>query len=331
MSNGLENHVPSQVLKELEDVKAQIKASEEQQQPAPEQEAIQSAPEVNTEEIVQDQGIQDVELQQQEQEPQQQSQEVPEVKQEPEKKEINWEQKFNVLNGKYLAEVPRLNATIKALQQELSALKTQILERPAQTQVAAEQKPVEQQHQVSDWDNLREDLGDEIVDTIKSKFDSQQQILETQQKMFTEQNEASFFATLDSTLPNWETVYNSQEFAEWAQGVDLFAEKTYEQILQQARDTHDPHKAALVLNQFMTSNPGTPQQQAPKPKASINSQITPKSVSTGKVPAQPQKLTESQMTELMTSITKGDLPHKEVMEIKNKVSHAHRNGLIIPG
>lgn len=206
---------------------------------------------------------------------------------------IDYRAKFMALEGKYKAEVPRLHTEIRGLKQDLEAANRQIEELKAgQASLSADPDASEP------FTKLREELGEDLggalesavtashaslngeVATIKQSMETLTKTLEKygenldRQAAQSEQAaQVQFFEGLDKQVPLWEQIYHSQEFVEWAKGVNPLSESgsTYDETINRAFAGFNLSPIVNVFNAFLKSvgfEPTTP---------NVNEQIVPAS------------------------------------------------------
>ncbi len=166
---------------------------------------------------------------------------APEVPKLPDASEETWEQRFNAINGKYYAEVPRLADEIRELKRELKARDARLSELEAAAKADPPQPPHDQASVNRDALNeYDEEFGKmyDLVQAQQSKIDALQaalnqvqgnvkQVHETQQ--MSEDN--LFWRDLLIAVPDFDQLNGNKEagikadprFSEWLEGIDGFS------------------------------------------------------------------------------------------------------------
>lgn len=136
---------------------------------------------------------------------------------------VDFEHKYNVLKGKYEAEVPRLHQELADLKAELKSFKD----------AKDEQRSKEEDDGI--LAALKEELGEEAVGPLSKVVESRarkiaaeetqglreslsrlESTLASDRTDRVAQSESQFFDILDSRLPEWEKVYHDQDFVDWS-------------------------------------------------------------------------------------------------------------------
>lgn len=180
----------------------------------------------------------------------------------------DWKQKYNVLKGKYDAEVPRLsqdvrdaNTRINNLEDKLTGLATQtIVEEPATSRT--DFTPEE----VADYgEDLLDVIGRKARSIVEVEYLPQMNTLntevaslrtklgETGQKVGKfETNEV--FAQLDASVKDWRAVNIDPKFHEWLDGVDPYSGVTRKDLMLQAFDRKNAHQVGSFFNGYAQEN-----------------------------------------------------------------------------
>lgn len=173
--------------------------------------------------------------------------------------DAGWEQKYKTLQGKYDAEVPRLNTEVKNLQAQLSSLHEVIasLKQPEpDPKPAAPEKPkLLKDEEISEYGAdlievmrkaAREEFGGELEEVRAENARLKEQLggvsnhaAETAQNIV--------YTTLDAQVPNWKELNGDQGFLAWLAENDIYAGSSRHLLLQQAFKEHD---AARVVSFF---------------------------------------------------------------------------------
>jgi hypothetical protein len=187
----------------------------------------------------------------------------------PKRSETYWEHRFNVMSGKYAAEVP-------ALRREVSELKGQL---------EAKGREIDALKQASNPANNPGGLTDEQIQKGKEEFgedfvlfvqkmidskaipatdDSKVRQLEDQLNEIKERDQqkaqATFWTVLTELVPDWKQINANQAFHAFLSQFDSQTGKQRQQTLADAQQALDADGVAAVFNDFKK------QQPAPKPR-----------------------------------------------------------------
>jgi len=230
---------------------------------------------------------------------------------------VDWEHKFRVLQGKYDAEVPRLN-------QELREIKDRLNQADQQRQQQAEQnlRP--------NFDELRDVESDEVVNA----FQKQQEIIDKQNQIISDlrnrvdalgdntaqSSERLFYSTLAQIVPDWATVNQDSRFLAWLGDIDPYTGVTRQQLLANAASNLDAQRAAF----FFTSWKETVKKKSP--------QVSPKTQGSSDMPVQSKTYTAAEIKKFYDDITKGKYRHnpEERKAREDEYNRAQREGRITP-
>ena len=198
--------------------------------------------------------------------------EVLEAEPEPVKQteDETWERKYKTLQGMYNADVPRLRNEVADLK---SQLETAIARLDAASK-KTEEAPVERL--VTDKDV--EDFGSDLVDLIKRQATevAQQQIdrlKEENAQLRQELNGVSerqgdiarqtYFADLARMVPDYEDINVDQRFLDWLSEVDPLSGHQRQEFLNNAFNTYDVARTAILFNAFKELTGSAPKPKAP--------------------------------------------------------------------
>lgn len=198
----------------------------------------------------------------------------PPAPQEGEKGADYWRQRFDVLQGKYNAEVPRLTQKVTQLGDRVNTLLSEI-QQSAPKKDAEGEKTVEEQ-----LDALEEEYGAAFAHALDGRIDKHlnKRLAPVEQRMGKVEKSTSQSAidtALDrmfaqGSLPDWRQLNEDPAFYEWLQNPAPFTRgKTLYQVLNAAYEAGDIAGTAevFITYQNLTSQaapPAQPQKQPPK-------------------------------------------------------------------
>ena len=255
----------------------------------------------------------------------------PESIPEPVGDEEKWEQRYKALQGKYNAEVPRLNAELKQLRDqvgsvsesnlraEIESLKAQLQQTPEPTPVAS---PV--------IDKIRDDYGNELADAFAFQQNENEQLKRQIADLLSQTQTISQNSTLDNfarMLGDQGIDFNQQNndplFIEWLSEVDPFAGVSKQQMLTQAFEQGDLQRAM----QFFVAYAGpTSTKIEPKPAPSMDDQVRVASTAAPKEDAASDQpaWTQAQIREFYRNKTAGAYSAEEAQRLENQLFAALR-------
>ena len=183
-----------------------------------------------------------------------------------------WRHRFDVLQGKYNAEVP-------ALRKEIATITEQLASADKQKSGTA----VEQAHSaVSELtqDEI-EEYGPDLVkfiqrvatgaskgsggdlSEIKGELDQWREEKRQDAEEKRQDAEARFWSDLEAQVPAFLEINESQAFRQWLAQVDRLSGQTRQQLLVDAQHAFDPYRVAAVFKSFSAEAKKTHQEQIP--------------------------------------------------------------------
>lgn len=192
-------------------------------------------------------------------------------KEEP-KPEVDWEQKYRTLDGKYNAEVPRLQSQNNELNSRLSDLEQRLQNAESQIPSPEEKKEMNKLLQ----DEEIEDYGEDMIDVVKR---AAREAMMPELNALREENESlrsqlgqvegsvaastqdKMFNALAQAVPNWSEINRDRGFLDWLAQPDVYSGVTRQELLTKAFDSGDAPRVILFFKGFIDEQ--TPKQEAP--------------------------------------------------------------------
>ena len=232
----------------------------------------------------------------------------------------DWEHKFSVLQGKYNAELPRLNQDLHSLRDQNLKLQEQINELKA--------TPVEKE----DFSEVRDELGDNAYNA----FIKQQEVNETQSRMIDDlrkeigqvgqdnqqSSEQAFYSTLATLVPEWETLNTDPKFTAWLTEMDAYSGKTRQTLMNEAASVLDVQRVSLFFNQW--------KKISTKKKASVDKQLSPNTSKTTTPVDSKSTYTREEVKKFYDDVAKGKYRNNQdqMKKIDYDISMAQAEGRI---
>jgi len=186
--------------------------------------------------------------------------------------ERDWKQAYNVLKGKYDAEVPRMAEELRSLRSELDKVKRQ-------------KEEAEQNSEIQGIDP--EDFG-EYGEEFQALAKSQKDLLEANKKLREELNQIkdsvgsveetqrttvqnSFYSRLNELCPEWGRLNKDQGCLDWLQTVNPYTGDLRINSMQSAEQRGDAATVAAIFNEYRQlsgfgKEPEKKPEKKPKPK-----------------------------------------------------------------
>ena len=231
----------------------------------------------------------------------------------PPSDDSGWEHRYKVLQGKYNAEVPRLQADNRDLLARVSGLENMLAslsvqQRPAADQGAPSQPAGEKYRYVKDEE--RSEFGEDLYDFIKRAAREavepvvDQRFQEVSQKLGkTEKTVSSvaanvvqsardkLHATLTDQVPTWEQLNTDETFLAWLDQEDPYSGSKRGTLLTQAYNANNAPRVVAIFKGFLNehaavSPPGTPapsnaSQATGGPQVNLDTLVAPGAPSAG--------------------------------------------------
>ena len=242
------------------------------------------------------------------------------------KKDDQWEHRYKVIEGKYRAEVPRLNAENRELKQQLDALKNEV----EQLKSRGEQAP---SSLISAED--REKYGDDLLDVIKRAAQEQvaakdseiaelKRQLETVTTATTKNAELGFFERLGQLVPDWVTINGDDAFLKWLDEYEEFAGRTRQDLLSDAEQARDADRVARFFMKWKESQNASANQS----KRNLEAQVAPDSKRVTSPPAGKRFFTRAEISEFYAAARRGEIGAKEMVAMEAEIHAATLEGRI---
>ncbi len=155
----------------------------------------------------------------------------------------NWQQRYQTLQGKYSAEVPRLTGQLRSLEGQVSQLQSLISTmRLAPAPQAPTRAPAQPKIAPEDIEAYGEDLVTATRRWARAEVDGELQQLRGQVEHLSTRSQATetnmaqrtVEQQLEHDIPNWREVNNDPQFATWLAEVDPFSGRVRHDMLHEA-------------------------------------------------------------------------------------------------
>jgi hypothetical protein len=205
--------------------------------------------------------------------------------------------RYEVLQGKYNAEVPRLN-------QELKQLKQMVFERLGNVEKPAEPK-VEVPAYEAELNQIREQYGDEFINAqrliakieaeelLKQRLEPMQQSISSVEETQVQAAQENFKSYLGNAVKgDWESLWNGQDqkFLEFLNNREPTSGLTYKQIVDYHNNNWDADGLASVMNHYLEGQQPKPKQEQPRqPNPAREAMVAPSRSQATSAPANADK------------------------------------------
>ena len=235
--------------------------------------------------------------------------------------EASFKRRFEVLQGKYSAEVPRMAAEIRDLKEKLSQ---------AQTAAKAKESAPAQVSRVSQAEV--EEYGENFVDFVKRAAADNVptdvgEIRATVEQLKSETHRLArerFFGDLTQMAPQWDSLNENKDFLAWLAGVDAFSGRSRSAMFDEAYESLDAWRVANFFNSYRGE-----QETVPTEPDLLAQQVEPP---TSKVSAPPpgKKLwTPAMITAFYADVREGRITGAQKESIEKDFFAAQREGRFV--
>lgn len=223
----------------------------------------------------------------------------------------DFKQRYSVLQGKYNAEVPRLqaqlndlmsvNADLRNRMAELEVRATAASTKPAATAGGSSLAPITDEEVKAFGPDLYDFIqraaaqiaAKEVASytaDVKSKIRQVEETTSTVATSMAQSARERLFAALTEAVPNWNTLNSDPKFLEWLDQADPFSGRIRGQMLKEAYGKNDAQRVITFFTRFLQENaavsttsdgPATPPANAGEPQRDLSEFTAPGTPKTG--------------------------------------------------
>lgn len=255
----------------------------------------------------------------------------------------DFEQKYRTLEGKYRAEVPRLQQQLQATARE----RDDVGNRLTQLETELRQMRDKPQAQTLDPKDV-ESFGADLVEMVRRQANTEiERAVQTHLAGLTDRlgrleqsltgvtqatvnnAEVTFRTNLKQLVPDFETINVSPKFLEWLGEEDPVYGEPRQAALDRAANRMDVNRTAAVFLAFKQSLPA----QAPAPANDLQSQIAPSRTGASVVPSQASQpmVSQNSITQFYRDQTRGLYRGREAeaQRIEAEINRAIAEGRVM--
>lgn len=277
-----------------------------------------------------------------------------------------WEQKYKVLQGKYNAEVPRLQRVVNDLNGRLENLTSQLTATQGMLASLSQQRgsaPSEGAPSAAPTKLVKDeeirDFGPELYDFVKRaameavapQMDSKlkplqqkvDQVAQTAQQVVGESNatkQERVIAALDAQVADWRELNKNPEFLNWLDEDDAYTGVQRGVLLKQAYQRHDAPRVVAFFKGFLNENAVVAPPPAPaapaRPQRKMDEFVAPGTAKAGTTGAPDEAgkriYTESQIAKFYHDASQGKYRSRpdEYRAMEREFVNAAREGRVVP-
>jgi hypothetical protein len=204
----------------------------------------------------------------------------------------DWHQKYQTLQGMYNADVPRLNAQNQELGQRVHQMEQLIATMQAAPPPAAPLPPVsvltaDEIDEYGESIDIMRKVSQEVAGRYQQRIDRLEATIQQLQGSVVprveqlanrqaQSAEQSFWAELQSTIPDWRAVNDNQAFQNWLLEVDPLSGLTRQTYLDDAQRNLDAVRVASFFRSWQTTSGAvTAQPNRSSSKSELEKQVSP--------------------------------------------------------
>lgn len=213
------------------------------------------------------------------------------------------EHRFSVLQGKYNAEVPRLNALVRDQKQQLEAAHARIHE--LQEQLGSATPSLVKPEEVDEFgagliDVVRRAAREEqaasnaVIEELRAELNALRGGVATNRQ-------EGFFDTLVKAHSDWAVINGDAQFHKWLEGTDELTGDTYQDLLDRAQAQQDGKRAAAIFTAFKTAR----NSWAANANAALANQLVPSPGSPAQAPVPPQPISRAAINAHFEKVRRG--------------------------
>lgn len=253
-----------------------------------------------------------------------------------------WEQRYNVLQSKYDAEVPRLFAQVRELTEQLrTAVAPAPAVAPAQTAptTLVTSADVEQfGPEIIDLIGRKaQEIAGAQVDTLMDHIKKLEQALGGVSSRQGVSDRDRFFMELDKLVPTWRKTNENSQFNAWLAQVEPMIGFPRKVALDDAVENNDAHRAAFFFTAFAeTLTPVSPAQPVPQ-VPTLENQVSPTKPGGGATPpggaAVGRIFKRSDVSKFYSDVARGVYKNRdaEKVALEREMYAARSEGRIVEG
>ena len=228
-----------------------------------------------------------------------------------------WKNRFDVLEGKYKAEVPRYADELRTLKQQVQQLEQQKTATP------------EPEFQLPD--DLTSKYGEEFVRDIQKMIPQpntkhlEDKVQQVEQKSY-ELQQRDFLAELGRVAPKWTTLNEDQGFLNWLAGMDDFSGMPRKVMFDEAAQRLDVARVAAFFNSYGGTDRSWDGKQ--RQTSNLEVELVPNTNRATQAPPGRKFWTPQEIAQFYDDKRHGKLSDAEFSRIEQDIFAAQREGRI---
>lgn len=249
-----------------------------------------------------------------------------------------WEARFRTLEGKYKAEVPRLNQQLKEAKGVIAELQSEVSkvnaapQAPAQTEslVTSEDEEAFGTDLIAVMKKVVKQETAEVVRQTEARVKAVAQKVDSVVDVQAETANDKFFGAIEKAVPDWEAINSDNGWLEWLGEYSPETGAPRQAALDAASQALDSTRTIALFNLYKSTKPVvTPSPAADKSALELQSQVAPaKAAASAALPVtdkiwsgdEYERAFDVRLTQTMTE--------EEVTQVQNEAERAYQEGRI---
>lgn len=251
-----------------------------------------------------------------------------------------WEHRYQVLKGKFDAELPQLkqqlaqrDTTIQSLErrvQELEAVKGQ-LERVESLKLTPEEESAFGKDLIELTRKVAANEAERVQREIAAKLEKTEATVQTVSKTAEQTAHARFLSDVTTAVPDWQVVDARPDWLEWLGQYDPLLGAVRQTALDQATNMRDAGRVAALFNAFKATLPAPVPAPTPTQAAStVQQQVAPRTQAASSNQSTPSKrlYTEADLQALFSANRRGEYTREQWAVISAEIDNAVAEGRV---
>jgi hypothetical protein len=240
-----------------------------------------------------------------------------------------WEQKYRVLQGKYRAEVVRVqddNRTLRSRVQELEAENGELKSKP-QAQATAPQikDDLRKKYAEKYGDEFATDIAELMAQSAPAPqvdLKAVEQRLAAQEEVVAQTAKQTFFGSLTERAPQWKTLNTDDGFLTWLRDEDPLTGVSRQTLFDSAAKSLDVDRVARFFTTYSGQSVGAASQRDTR-----DEHVVPSTASNNPAPVPPGKAWNRQMVaQFYADVRTGRITQEQAAVIEQDIYAAQREG-----
>jgi hypothetical protein len=233
--------------------------------------------------------------------------------------EATFKRRYEVLHGKYSAEVPRMAAEIRDLKAKLAQAEAAAEAAKTATPAPSRLKPEEVEEYGAGFVDFVKRAASEVVpEDVGQIKESVQQLRNETERLA----KARFLNDLTQAAPRWEQLNEDKGFLTWLSGIDPLSGRVRQEIFDEAAGRFDAWRTANFFNSYVSDN-------SAEPEAPPVQHVEPPTTRVSAPPPGKRTWTNREIAAFYAAVREGRYTKEQTDGIEKDIFAAQREGRIV--